>query len=69
MNRLWLANYPCTILFYLPIIGSDHILNTSPLTKNSNKGFKFEAKRLLYDDFFNIVKDVWSLFVKGSPAY
>lgn len=23
----------------------------------------------LHDDFFNIVKDVWSLFVKGSHAY
>lgn len=39
-------------------------------SKNCNyKRFNLEAQWLLHDNFFNIMKDVWSSFVKGSLAY
>lgn len=72
VNHLWLANYPDVILIHPPIIGSDHapiLLNTYPLTKKYYKRFKFEAKLLLYDNLFDIIRDLWSLFVKDSPTY
>lgn len=70
VNNLWL-DWCCFItsayfwFWHAPIL-----LNSYTLIKNYNyKDFKFEAKCLLHDEFFIIVKDAWPLFVKGSLAY
>lgn len=63
---MWLNIYPDASLMHLPIIGSD-FLNIYPSSNNCNyKGYKFEAKWLLHDDFLNIVKYVWTLFFATS---
>lgn len=73
VKHILLSNYPDVILLHLPILGSDHapiLLNVYPLTESRDcRSFKFEVKWFLHDDFFNIVKEVWLLFVKGSSAY
>lgn len=39
------------------------------VSQNKFNQFKFEAKWLLYDDFFGRFKNVWSNFIEGFPAY
>lgn len=73
VNPMWFNIYPDANLMHLPIIDSDHapiLLNTYLSLGNCNqKSFKFEAKWLLYDDLFNIIRDVWALFIKGFLTY
>lgn len=56
-----------------PIIGSDHAPILLNMIHYSHQimysDFKFEAKWLLNNEFFELVKHVWSLFVKYSHAY
>lgn len=62
-----------TLLAHLPIIEPDHapiLFNLTPLTKGGSlRNFKFEARWPLHDGLFDLVKDVCSLFLKGSHAY
>lgn len=74
-NHRWLSLYPQATLINYLIFGSDHepillnLDNSGKIYNNINNRFKFEAKWLLNDAFFYIVKNVWANHVNGSPAF
>lgn len=67
-NHHWIKLYAFAILSNLPFTWSDHapiVLNLSPSTPHIKyNSFRFEAKWLLNDDFFDLVKNIWSNFIK-----
>lgn len=72
-NHKWLSLYPTPILDHLTIIGSDQapiLLNLHPTSHQfKHSSFEFKAKWLRNVDLYELVKNAWSLFVKGSSAY
>lgn len=72
-NYLSLKLYPDSIMKNLPIFGSDHALILRDVFMSTSNGyssrFKFEVKWLLQNDFYDLIKDVWSNFIKGCYAY
>lgn len=68
-----ISGYICIIILFLkifPYFGPDHVsilLDLSMFSSNSNYcKFKFETMWLLHSDFYDLIKDVRSNFIKSS---
>lgn len=71
-NHQWIYFYPFIVTKHLPIVGSDHgpiLININSRNFINPTTFKFEAKWLLEENFINLVKSVWTTFIKGSFAF
>lgn len=66
-NHFWLK------LYRLLIIGSDHapiLIDTHTRKINRYHNFKFEAKWFTENNFLDLVRSVWSIYISGgSCAY
>lgn len=71
-NHLWIKLYPSSNIKHLPILGYDRgfILLDIPIRKfHKYNNFRFEAKWLLEDQFFELVRSFWSTYRRGSSAF
>lgn len=68
----WLRLCPSTYIAHLPIIGSDHapiLMDTNTRKFHKFNNFRFKAKWLLEDNFWDLVRSVWSTFIRGSSHF
>lgn len=60
--------YRYTVIEHLPFIGFDHariLIDTNTRKFHKFNNFRFKAKWLLEENFLDLVKSVWSIFIKG----
>lgn len=68
----WIKPYP-TVVLTLAILGLDHALVLPNIGYIRLQGkhitIKFEAKWILDASFSNLVKDIWSKYIRGSHVH
>lgn len=71
-NPYWINTYPSSYVEHHPIIGFDYppiVIDTQTRKFHRDNNFKIEAKEASENNFRDLVKSVWSIYVTGSFAY
>lgn len=68
-NRHWMNLYPFATFHYWIGPCSDILNLLQQISHDKHSHFTFEAKWLLHDDFFHLLKMIWSKFFKGYHIY